>query len=329
MLALALAAVVAAPFTDTQDRFTIDLPEGWSFAPQPGDVTGAAFQRKTDNALAVCVVKILPVADGVDLAMFTKELTKAVKNEKGYKQLIEELDTLGGLPAVRRRYIVFINGDPKLVKMAEDKVALADGRGFIIHMETLADAFPSFEADFDELVASFRPKNLMLTDSPAQMQAQRELFGRWAMKTDPSTVFDLRSDGTFDLAGAKGVWKVENNQLVALAEGGGEERFRYVLKGASLELRGAGLPEPILYVKQTPAAEVTGKWASEGHRLQLGPGKSAMLDQSPGTFSVKDGAIELVLGKKKQKLTLRYRLDAGRLVLDGGPFQNQALERAP
>jgi hypothetical protein len=326
---LLLAALLAAPFVDTQERFTIDLPAGWKFTPQPGDTLGATFQRDMEGVLGHVFVKVLPAGEGIELGAYVARLAAAVESEPGYRLLANELDILSGLPAVRRRYVVFINGDPKWPKMAEDRVALSGNKAYVLHAETLAEAYGNFEDELSAMFASFRVKGAAPVATRPK-DAGASLAGRWLMAEDTSTVFDLKKDGTFDLAGTPGVWKVQDDALVLLTPGGSEERFRWKLRGGELELTGAGLTEPIRYVRPGGGDKPTGKWKSAEHTLHLAPSGAATLDKEGGRWTLEDGAIVLKLGRDKRRVVLSYRIEAGKLYVTGGPFASeQALERAP
>ena len=67
---------------------------------------------------------------------------------------------MAGLPAVRRRYVVYINGDPKWPKMAEDRIAVHEDKGFIVHAESLAEAYANFESEFGVIFRTFSPAGI-------------------------------------------------------------------------------------------------------------------------------------------------------------------------
>lgn len=311
---LALAPV--APFEDTQKRFVIDLPEGWQFAPQPGDITGAAFQRHLHEIPANCFVKVLPLGPHTTLEQLAARLSAGVNQEPGYEQLEEKLDLIDGLPAIRRRYVVHIRGDTKWTKMAEDLFAVADGKGFWIHVETLAEAFGTFEADFNHLMRSFRPEHSGKALDPPGPSL---LVGRWAMIDAEATILELRADGTFDLAGTRGVYEVKEDELITLPVGGHQEIFTWRVEGDQLVLSAKSLPRPMRYVRadQSTLAQIVGKWRNADHTLELSPGGTVIFDGASGTYRVDGGLLVLRVGRKKKRVVLEVEVKGDTLVVTG------------
>ena len=147
-LTLASALLVGAPFEDTQKRFTVDLPRGWKFAPQPGEIDGATFQREVDTERVTFSIRIFEVGDKTTLPAFVKGVTGGITREPGYEQLAEEHVRLAGLSALRRRYTRPAAGDKGVTIMVEDHYAAHAGKGYIVHQEARADTFAKYEPDF-------------------------------------------------------------------------------------------------------------------------------------------------------------------------------------
>ncbi len=243
LLTLALAAA-PTPFEDVHRRFTLELPAGWQFSPIAGD-DGVAFRRQDGNLLANTTVRIIPLGPGDDLAAVGKVLAGIVERQKGYRVVAEGQTTLSGLPALRRRFVHALGEDARYTKMAEDRMAVHGGNAYIIHVETLAEAFGSFERDFDVLLSSFTIPGAKA--EPELEPLSGELVGRWAMVVDPATILELRADGTFTLDGAAGVFRVAGQQLHLRPAGGGEESFAFRLRKDELTLGSPALGEPMRY----------------------------------------------------------------------------------
>ena len=244
-MVILLVAVLAAPFTDTQSRFALDLPRGWTYAPMPGDLEGATFKKTEDGLMAYANVRVWSVGPEVTLASLLRDTGAVTARASGYRLVVEEPATVGGQDGVRRRYVSLINDDKRFAKMSEDRFLVVADVAFLVHVETLAEAFGSFERDFEAIFASLRPGGAPSPSADGLISSP--ILGRWAMVGDPATIFDLRADGTFVLAGTRGVFGLEGARLRARPHGGGEEVFDWELVDGELVLRGAALGEPIRY----------------------------------------------------------------------------------
>ena len=236
-----MAAVSATtPFTDPLERFTVELPTGWSFAPLPGDTTGVSFRRELDGVPANFSVRLLRVKKGTGAAAVAADLARLVQKQPGYRIVAEELDSLAGRPAFRRRYVVNINGDVAWPKMVEIRVAVHNHQAYVLHAETLAEAFGVFEKDFKKLFASFHPRDVAKTKAPS-------LAGRWRMQVDANVLFELSEDGRFILGDVVGIFRVVGQQLITQMPNGAEETFTWKITDDMLTLSSANLDEPIVY----------------------------------------------------------------------------------
>ncbi|MBI5511092.1 MAG: hypothetical protein HY903_20205 [Deltaproteobacteria bacterium] len=313
-----LALVLAAPFTDVQNRFTIDLPVGWEFAPLPGDTSGAAFVRRIDERFASASVRLVPVGPGVTAQAWIGALLAAVERQPGFKLLMKDDAALGRDMAARRRYVVLVDGDQGRPKVSEDRVVVGRGVLFVAHVETLDAAFAIFEPDFAKIFASFAPAG-------SAAPAVRELgavVGKWLMKDTPDTTFELRQDGTFDLAGVTGTFRIEGDLLLTRQANGAEENFNYRVEGQELVLSSPSFDEPMRYVRVDGALAawhpVVGRWVGVGHRLELKPSGAAVLDGKGGTYTVAGAKLTLKIGSKR--IVLGITLSGNTLRLTGERF---------
>lgn len=245
--ALLLGVALATPFQDVHERFTIDLPPEWEFAPMPGDVGGASFRCKREHVVALASVRVIKVGAGTQLSELAKRVGAAAEKEPGYKRLVDELDILAGMPAVRRRYQVNVDKEGKLVKTVEQRIAIGERQGYVVHVESVAETFPAFEAEFAHLFGTFRPVDRKGTKAKRMMASP--VVGAWAMAEDPSAVLTLRADGSLSMGGAGGVYRVEGKRLIARLQGGGEETFTWELIEGDLVLSSPSLDAPIRYRK--------------------------------------------------------------------------------
>jgi hypothetical protein len=252
MLFIAFAvAVLAVPFEDTQHRFSLNLPPQWAFAPQPGDTGGAAFRRATDGVMAHAMVRVMPFNQPVDLGAFFSRLGAAYTEEPGYRLLISEPTRMAGNPAQRRRFVSWVNGDPKLPKIAEQRVTIVDNVGFVVHVETMADAFAVFEADFDVLFASFVPGTgqapIVVPGSRHRPDA-REITGKWEAPGGAHAL-ELSPGGIVILDGARGHYRLDHGTLVCDLGDAGEHMYDVEMGKGTLTLTGGSFAAGLQFKK--------------------------------------------------------------------------------
>jgi hypothetical protein len=302
-IAMVCGLALSAPFTDVQGRFTLDLPEGWQFTPLPGDTAGAAFARKAADMFASAAVRMVPVDPASSPQVWATALVKAVEKTPGFKLTMKDDAKLGGANAARRRYMVFVDGDPKRPKVAEDRVVVQDGVAIFVHVETLDDSFALFEPDFAQIFGTLA----LGKGGPAAIGNAGPLVGKWLMKDTPDTFLDLKPDGTFDLAGTSGTYQVQGDLLITRQATGAVENFNFRLEGDELALASPNFDEPMRYVRvgAAPGAAgivgpmLVGRWVGPGHKLELKANGQAVLDKQTGVYHVKGAILTLTFGSKK------------------------------
>ncbi len=320
------AALLGAPFEDTQGRFTIDLPRGWSFAPQPGDVSGAAFQRQLNDIPASFSIKILEVGKGTTGEDFANRLSAGISSEPGYELKSQGQQQLAGVTVYRRHYVVGISG-AKFTKMVEDHLGVRLGKGYIVHMETLEDNFKKLAPDFAHLLSSLRFTGV---DAGAPSPFPAELVGKWLMVGTKETIFQLNADGTFDLAGNPGVWRINGSEMLTRPLGGGAEIFQWRLVDGELEVNNDNLGSALRYRRTNmaspapaPAAApktLVGKWKGKGYTLEIKDGGKVVLNRKSGTYKEADGLLVMRLGKKKKRMVVSFVLNGDELTLSEDKF---------
>ena len=214
---LLLALVAANPFEDVQQRFHLDLPTGWEFAPVPGNLSGATFRRQNDGLLALAAVQVVKLQPGTSLLQFATAVASASNEEPGYELLQQANATLGGIPAIRRRFVLRVTGSAKqLVRMVEESIAVMGETGYVLHTETLADVFGSFERDFATMQATFAPGSLAPAPNTAAWSADAAgLIGRWE---GSGHVLQLSPGGSVVLDKDSGRYKFETGLLIMTLE---------------------------------------------------------------------------------------------------------------
>ncbi len=258
LLWMSLLLNATTPFEDVQRRFTIELPAGWRFAPMPGDIEGATFKKEADGLGANASVRVFAMNREVTLASVADDTRTVVAREPAFRMLSEEGRTLAGLPGVRRRYVHGLGDGSKRLKMVEDRMAVYGQTVYLVRTEALAEAFTSFEDELEVLFSTFRPLGINTPSDPTRLTVG-PLVGRWALESDPSTVFELRSDGSFDLAGTGGSFRLLGSRLITVARGGVQEEFGWQVRGDTLTLSSPAFSEPLSYVRIQNKAGTPGR----------------------------------------------------------------------
>ena len=317
MLILLVAATVATPFIDATERFSLDLPGGWEQGPMPAGASGASFRCTVKDRMALAAVRVVPAA-GMSAAALVRKLGEAMETQPGFRLLEEGSAELAGRPAARRRYAVYVDGNPDLVKTAEDRAIVADGKGYVIHVESLSSSFYDFELDFQHVYDTFR-----LGAKAGPRGASHPVVGTWLMDGRAGTFLELRADGSFDLAGTAGTYAVRGDALRMWMTGGGMEEFAFRLAGDGLVLSGPNLPEPIRYHRS--GGTLTGTWEGGGKRVVFAAGGRVEVDGKSGSYRVDGTKLVLKLGKRR---VLRFTRTGDNLELKGWKFgKGTKLER--
>lgn len=238
--------LLAEPFEDTQKRFALDLPQDWKFAPQPGEVNGASFQRSMQDVRARLSVKVLGVGNSTTVKTFIHQVSGGIVDDPEVAILREEHARIAGLSAIKRRYTRAALGG-KRVAMVENYYAVHLGNGYLIHLEAPADRFAAFGADFQKLLAGLRFSGI---DPASAHPHPPVLLGKWLMKGTRGTVLELKIDGTFSLDDTPGVWRVNGDSMLVRPLGGGAETFGWRLRGDHLTLSNSNMGGEIEYQRK-------------------------------------------------------------------------------
>lgn len=250
MVALALALSLGLPYEDIHQRFTVDLPNEWQLAPMPGDTGGVTFRRTREGALAIVSIRVTEVKK-ISLDSYAKSIVSQTEKQKSYRRLAAGIDKLAGVAAYRHRYALDVDEEKKLKKTAEDRMAVVNGIGYVIHAESLEQTFDSFSADFTHFIDTFVPAGQQAPAQAQQTNAQRlVLVGTWRMEDDRNTVLQLNPNGTMAMAGFTGLYRIEGDKLVMQISGGQNETFTWNLVQDTLTLVAPSVGSPIKYKRQ-------------------------------------------------------------------------------
>jgi hypothetical protein len=243
MLAAILSLFLSLPYQDAQQRFAIDLPNGWSAsAADPGGVT---FTRNRDGVLAICSVRITPLGQ-TSLDGYVKAMVGASQGQPGYKVIAQGNDKLAGVAAFRRRFVANIDPAGKLQKLADERVTASNGVAYLVHVETVAQAFESFVPEFSQLVHSFdfpRPQQ----QTAGASLPNYVLVGSWASQTDAASRLTFYADGRVLFGSFSGIYRIEGNQLVVQLTNREPQLFYWELVSGNLTLVSPSLAIPLRY----------------------------------------------------------------------------------
>jgi len=250
MLALVIVtALQGIAYEDIHQRFTIDLPDQWQLAPMPGDTGGVTFRRTREAALALCTVVISELKK-MTLDVYVKKWTDSVSQLQGYKAIESQPDKVAGSPAYRVKYSLPVDKEGKLRKTVEDRIALINGVGYMIHTESLDQSYDSFKTDFQHFVDTFKPAGADPQQQQQQTVGNLAVVGIWRMADDKNTVLTLNPNGTMTMAGYTGLYRIDGPRLVMQLTGGTQEIFTWNVVGDTLTLVSPQLGEAIKYNRQ-------------------------------------------------------------------------------
>lgn len=324
---VALSAASAKPYEDTKSRFRLDMPEDWKWAPQPGDTSGTWFRRTNGLAVGNFSVRVIKLDRSTTLETVKGEAERAIVAEPGYRRLAEEALVVGGRPATRREYTMFVAGSDRTQRRVDDYFLQNGDHAFWLHFESLAEGFDLYRDDVSHFLASFVP--IAGGQSTGVMGGVAlELLGRWTKVGDGALVLDLRSDQQFTLGPTQGSFTVERETLTLKTEDG-EERFRFILKKDELTLAGPHLDVPIKYnrINRKLQGGLAGAWSPRKGvalgALSLSPGGQFKLGNITGNYRVRSDL--LVLRDSSGNETIyTFVVDGNVLKLSGGDIASEA-----
>ena len=147
VLPLAMSVLTSSVFMDVHERFTIVLPKGWEFAPQPGDTSGASFRVQRDGLVAQVSIRALELNEFFDLDTFVKRVNTYERQPKSFKLVSQKASTLGALKSFKRQYTLSVKGHDSWDKLVEERYAVWGPYSFVFHAEAIAEGFSSFLND--------------------------------------------------------------------------------------------------------------------------------------------------------------------------------------
>ena len=330
-------------FTDSRDRFKLQLPSGWSLAPQPGDTEGMVFRRKAGDVPGIVAVKVSRAAASDSHVSVMDKRCRAFQREIGFERLTEGEAMMGDLRALRRVHTVFLNGDDRLKRYSVDHVLMAYGYAHYIHFETANGSYKTFQRDLEQILQSYRPM--------AGKRLYARLIGGWrAVGGADASVLELRADQFFSQGSRTGTWRADGKR-VTFTEALNSEQFRYLVDDDLLTLHSERMPEPVSYQRVTGSQTVSmlsdeeraaqerremkitrklvvGTWVvvegGDAHELMLSEGGAMRFGPMSGRYTLRDNlvTIESVTGVR---ITYTLQFDGKRLKMTGGDLDRPLL----
>lgn len=243
MYSLLIATLLTLPFEDPQGRFVVDLPEGWSTSAS--DAGGVTFTKNRQAVFAVCSVRVIPLGQ-TGAQGYIKTLEQSAQNQPGFKVMAKGADKLGGTKAWRWRYVASIDQTGKLQKIVDERVITANGVAYMMHLETVAQAFESFVPEFSQLINSFnypRPEEQV---SPVAVP-NYVLVGSWRSETDAAMRLTFYADNRVLFGAFSGVYRIDGNQILIKLTNRDTQQYFWQLVGGQLTLVSPQLPAPLRY----------------------------------------------------------------------------------
>ena len=322
-------------YTDTKQRFALELPSGWRLHPMPGDSTGMTFRRDVDGAFALLRVSVRQARRDDDVARALEAATGPFRGEIGFRAGAEVPTSMGLLPARRRSLTVHASGDERTVRAVELVVMVAFGHVHVLHFECLDKERARFARDLDRLIGSYR--------ALAGRGVYAPLIGTWTSASGGPELI-LGEDDRFRLGPLAGTFSTDGGQL-SLHVPQGTETYRYRLEGARLVLTSPNLEVPSEYRRSGSARfssgaarpqhrgplrseDLIGRWrvldgaGTEPLVLQLATSGAVSFGPLSGRWRFRRGrlTIESTVGST---VTYHASLDGDRLVLGGGDLEKE------
>lgn len=202
MFSLWICALLAVPFEDTAHRFRVELPDGWTWTPQPGDTTGAWFKKVDTGAIGRMGIRVL--AD-TSVEQAQNAATRMVFREPGYR-LISESRVMLPAGGLKRELVYFVGASDKVSKRIE-QIFVANGRvTYWLHFEALAEGFDLFAKDREAFYRTFTPiaggQRILVAGEKA-----KKLIGRW-QRQDDGFILEFKGDGNYILGALAGQFLV-------------------------------------------------------------------------------------------------------------------------
>ena len=329
---------LSAPYVDTQDRFRLEIPEGWSLAPRFGDTAGMVFSRAGPGHHPRTVQFEVRV-EGVTTARPADRLTAYLSAKTGGAAPAGRPVRVGAHSAARAT-VEYEGGPPTPGPRVVTVWALTvDSVGYLLVFDRPRSAWNRYRPEIETMLRSFAPRapRPARRAAPAPVPApppsagaklsRADLVGRWRGPSGVELAFS--ADGRFILGDVLGRYTLSAPSALELEQlDGRRERFSVERDGRRLILRSSRLAEPAVYHRDdepraapAPSAALVGTWkaliGSSDLVLRLDRDGRFTLGPYAGTWTVKGNELRLVRSPQ-ERVTYRFRYDDPVLWLSGG-----------
>lgn len=302
----------ASTYTDTKNRFSLELPKGWKMHPVPGDMRGMMFRRDKGSAFALLKVSTKKRDARDTLKSSAARYLRDYENEIGYHFKAEIPTTVGAIEALQESFLVYARGDKKTVRSIDVYVIHAFSHVHYIHVESLDQTRKKFLRDINQILPSYK--------CLAGESVYGPLIARWSSQDEGRDLY-LSETGTFVMSADEyGAGRLEGTFVADAARlrmhlTDGYETYRYVVQGRKLILSSPNLDGPKIYlrsgrqqyglnVKQVDPKELTrdqliGKWrvvdvpGTEPLYLILSPTGSVSFGPLSGAWRYRRGLLTI------------------------------------
>lgn len=322
---ISLLIIAASPYTDTQQRFSVALPDGWGLAPRFGQTEGMRFSRKlADRHGAGQAYVAIEARENVSVSEWIR--TSSHELQLGEHQVKASASQVGGRPSRR------VRATKGRAVVRCDYVG-AGAWVFRLCFEGTRRDLRLVQADVKRMLRSFKPTvgsapTAPMADVPVLQAAPSavpdRLYGQF--KSEAGTTLQLLRDGRFLLGPAEGIFEAQGNLLVLVTAKGNRIEFRYVVSAQTLTLTSARLGKPAVYRRIEAAASadpktLVGSWGGSGTKLVLKSDGNFTLGTHEGKWVAEGGKLRLrrISG---EVVSYTYRLNSEGLALSGGDLDD-------
>lgn len=147
-------------FTDSQNRYTIELPPEWEIFTEEGETIFASTRSKTD--FATCYIFGFPVEEGLTLDEMADWLMEGFEQggEDYEFKVLKKVETkVAGVRALlirqQEKYKESEKDEKFVTIWIDEYFFIKNGQGIILHFDTTQESYEKFKADFAKIAGTF------------------------------------------------------------------------------------------------------------------------------------------------------------------------------
>jgi hypothetical protein len=163
MLAVVLAvSLVGVHYEHPRQHFSVELPNGWVPVEPQNDPAGVILNRNTNDRLTICSIRAVPIGNA-SLQDFVLALAAAAQGQPGYMSIANGPTTLAGAVGYRMRFTLFIDPKGQFTKTVEERIAIIDHVGYVVHIEGFTHWFNQRSRDVAQIFKTFATPHAVST----------------------------------------------------------------------------------------------------------------------------------------------------------------------